>query len=66
MDKIVYMDNAATTRLSDAAFEAMLPWLRDDYYNPGAIYGYADNAKRAIAAAREEIATTLGAEPGEI
>lgn len=66
MDKIVYMDNAATTRLSASAFEAMLPWLKGDHYNPGAVYGYADNAKRAIASAREDIASTLGAEPGEI
>ena len=60
------MDNAATTKLSNAAFEAMLPWLKEDYFNPGAVYGYADNAKRAISTAREDIASTLGAEPGEI
>ena len=65
-DKIIYMDNAATTRLYDEAYEAMLPYLKDSYANPGGIYEYADRAKRAVAGARESIASTLGARPDEI
>ena len=66
MDKMIYMDNAATTRLYDEAFDAMIPFLKEDHANPGAIYEYADNAKRAVAKAREEIASTIGAKPNEI
>ncbi len=66
MDKMIYMDNAASTRLYDEAFAAMLPFLTEDHANPGGIYEYADNAKRAVAKAREDIASTIGAKPNEI
>ena len=66
MDKIIYMDNAAATRLSDEAFNAMLPFLSLNHANPGGIYAYADEAVRAVAAARESIAGTLNARPNEI
>lgn len=60
------MDNAASTRLCDAAFNAMIPFLKEDHANPGGIYAYADNAKRAIAKARSDIAGTIGAGANEI
>lgn len=63
---MIYMDNAATTRLSDEALEAMLPFLKDSYGNPGGIYDLGLEAKRAVAGAREEIARTIGAHPSEI
>ena len=63
---MIYMDNAATTRLGDEALEAMLPFLKDSYGNPGGIYDLGLEAKRAVAGAREEIARTIGAHPSEI
>lgn len=65
-NKIIYMDNAATTRLSDEAFNMMLPYLMGNHANPGAVYEYADVPKRAIAKARESIAKTLDAAANEI
>lgn len=66
MDKIIYMDNAASTRLYDEAFAAMLPFLKDDHANPGGVYAYADSARKAVAQARWDLAATIGAHPGEI
>ncbi len=60
------MDNAASTRLCDEAFEAMLPFLKEDHFNPGSIYEAADNARRALTGARKKIAGTIGADPGSI
>ena len=60
------MDNAATTRLYDEAFYEMLPYLKDSYANPGGVYEYADDVKRAVAGARKDIASTLMARPEEI
>lgn len=60
------MDNAATTRLKDEALAAMLPYLKESYANPGGAYDFARNVKRDVAAAREEIASAIGARPTEI
>lgn len=62
----IYADHAATTRLSDAAFDAMLSFLRDDYYNPSTLYSAAGKSKRAVERAREQIADTIMAKPNEI
>ena len=62
----IYADNAATTKICDAAFEAMLPWLRDDYGNPSSVYEAARVSRRAIEAARADMAAALGAKPNEI
>lgn len=63
---MIYMDNAATTKLSAEALEAMLPFLKNSYGNPGAIYDLGLEARRAVAGAREAIARTIGAHPSEI
>lgn len=63
---MIYVDNAATTKLDADAFEAMKPYLKDEYGNASQPYSFAKSAKRAIAAARETIATCIGAEPNEI
>ena len=60
------MDNAATTRLCDEAYRAMLPYLKDSYGNPGGLYDAGLEAKRAVGTAREDIARTINAEPSEI
>ena len=66
MDHIIYADNAATTKLDKVAFEAMMPWLLDDYGNASQSYTFARKQKKAIAEARSVIATCIGAEPEEI
>jgi cysteine desulfurase len=66
MVKTVYADNAATTALSQSAFEAMLPYLKNEYGNPSSIYAFGRNAKRAVENAREKVASVIGALPEEI
>lgn len=66
MKTIIYADHAATTRLSDNAFEAMLPWLKEEYGNPSQPYSFSRKPKKAIAEARESIAACIGAKPEEI
>lgn len=64
--KTIYMDYAATTPLDAAVFEAMAPWLREEYGNPSSPYAGARRARAALDAAREETAAVLGASPAEI
>jgi len=66
MDKIIYFDNAATTRVSKAALEAMLPFLNEEYGNPSSIYAVGRQAKKAVEEARRRVATAIGAMPEEI
>jgi cysteine desulfurase len=63
---VIYADNAATTMLSDIAYENMLPFLRDQYGNASSRYSLGVKAKRAVEQARNQVATALGAEPSEI
>ncbi len=62
----VYLDNAATTRISDEVKAAMEPYLKENFGNASTIYGYGEKAKEALEAARETIAATLEAKPSEI
>lgn len=62
----VYADNAATTKLSDAAFQAMLPYLKDTYGNASSLYRIGQDAHHGVQAARETVAAVLNAEPAEI
>ena len=66
MEQFVYADNAATTKLSPAVLEAMMPYLTEEYGNPSSLYRFGNHAKRAIEQARKEVADVLGAEPVEI
>lgn len=63
---MIYADNAATTRISDRAFEQMLPFLRDQYGNASSQYSLGAKAKRAIELARKQVAEAIGAVPNEI
>ncbi len=63
---MIYADNAATTRISDRAFEQMLPFLREQYGNASSQYSLGTNARRAIEQARKQVAVAIGAEPPEI
>lgn len=66
MKKIIYADNAATTKLDKDAFEAMKPFLMEEYGNASQPYSFTRLAKKAISEAREIIASCIGAKPGEI
>lgn len=57
----IYADNAATTPLSPVALDAMMPYLTSEFGNPSGIHRVASTAARALADARERIATLLGA-----
>ena len=66
MKEYVYADNAATTRLSNKAFESMLPYLQNEYGNASQLYSFARLPKKALKEARQVIATCIGAQPSEI
>ena len=62
----VYADNAATTRVSQAALNAMLPYFTDIYGNPSSLHSIGQEAKEALENARERIAGHLGCQAREI
>ena len=62
----VYADNAATTKMSAAAIEAMLPYMDKVYGNPSSLHSVGQEAKEALEDARERVAKCLGCEPREI
>lgn len=64
--KDYYMDHAATTPLSKAALEAMMPYLTTDYGNASTVYTYGQRAKAAVERSRRTIADTIGAKSSEI
>ncbi len=66
MKQFIYADNAATTKLDKVAFEAMIPWLTEEYGNASQPYSFARNPKKALAKARETIAACINAHPEEI
>lgn len=66
MQERIYLDNAATTRVSEAVLQEMLPYFRENYANPSAIYSFAGEAKKAVGIARERAASLIGAKPNEI
>lgn len=63
---MIYMDNAATTRITDSVFEAMLPYLKENYGNPSAIYSLGQKSRAAIENSRIKIAEILGVKASEI
>ena len=66
MKRFVYADNAATTKISDSVFQSMVPFLTEQYGNASSLYSLARESRRAVEAAREKVAKTLGAESREI
>ncbi|MCQ2558509.1 MAG: cysteine desulfurase NifS [Oscillospiraceae bacterium] len=63
---MIYADNAATTKMSKTAIEAMLPYMEEFYGNPSSLYEFGQKAKEALESARARVAACLGAEPREI
>lgn len=66
MKKVIYMDNAATTRTAPEVVEAMLPYFSEYFGNPSSVYELAGASKKAINEAREKISQVIGAKPNEI
>lgn len=66
MNRHIYADNAATTKLCQEAFDAMIPWLKEEYGNASQPYSFARKPKKALAEARKTIASCLNADPEEI
>ncbi len=66
MKRFIYADNAATTKLNKEAFEAMLPWLTDEYGNASQPYSFARKPKQTLKEARVTIANCINANPDEI
>ncbi len=62
----VYADNAATTKMSQTAINAMLPYMERVYGNPSSLHSVGQEAAEALQSARETIAQCLGASPNEI
>ena len=62
----VYADNAATTKMSQVAIQAMLPYMDKIYGNPSSLHSVGQEAKEALDAARKTVAACLGCEPREI
>lgn len=63
---MIYADNAATTKISDLAFEKMLPFLREQYGNASSQYSLGTQSKRAVDQSRRHVAEAIGSEPSEI
>lgn len=63
---MIYADNAATTKMSDTAVNAMLSVLNESWGNPSSLYSHGQKAKELLEKSREEIASFIGAEPREI
>ena len=66
MEKMIYLDNAATTRTSPEVVEAMLPYFSELYGNASTVYEFGAKSKEAVTEAREIIARAIGAKDNEI
>ena len=66
MSKLIYLDNAATTKTAPEVVEAMLPYFTEHYGNPSSVYSFAAQNKETITKQREIIADALGANTNEI
>ena len=65
-DKLIYLDNNATTQLDPSVIEEMLPFLNEHYGNPSSGYAFAARPRKALDFARERLTALLGCEPSEI
>jgi cysteine desulfurase len=63
---VIFLDHAATTPVRREALEAMWPFLTGSFGNPSSRHGLGDEAARALAAARAEVASVIGCRPGDV
>ena len=66
MNKTIYLDNAATTKISPDVLESMIPYLKDLYGNASSIYSLGRESRKALDIARDKVAKALGADSKEI
>ena len=66
MSDLLYLDHNATTPIDPAVRDAMLPWLENEFGNPSSVYSLGRRAAAALAKAREQVASLVGAQPSEI
>ena len=66
MEKLIYLDNSATTPLKKEVLDAMMPYLTENFGNPSSIYKIGRDAKAAVEKARKQVADAIGAKPTEI
>ena len=64
--KEIYLDNNATTRVDDAVFEEMCPYLREFYGNPSSMHFFGGQVQKKVDEARDRVAALIGADPSEI
>ena len=66
MSEVLYLDNAATTKVAPEVYSAMKPYFEEIYGNAASIYRFAGESRKAVENARETVANFLGAKPNEI
>ncbi len=66
MDRMIYADNAATTRLLPQVLDSMMPFLTEEYGNPSSLYSFAQTAAAAVREARDTVATCLNCDSSEV
>ena len=66
MSRLIYLDNAATTKTAPEVVDAMLPYFSEFYGNPSSIYDFAQKSKEAVTKGRQQIADVLNAKKEEI
>jgi cysteine desulfurase len=66
VERLVYLDHAATTPMRPEAVEAMLPFLSERFANPSGSHRFARDARRAVDEARDRVADAIGCRPGEV
>jgi hypothetical protein len=65
-DRPIYLDHHATTPVDPRVVEAMMPYLTNEFGNPSSSHAYGRTAAKAVETARAQVASLLGASPGEI
>ena len=63
---MIYLDNCATTKISNAVFAEMLPYLKENYGNASSLHSLGRKSRQAIEHAREQVAKSINAEPNQI
>ena len=66
MNKTIYFDNAATTKISSEVLNKMMPYLTEEYFNPSSLYSRAQEVRKALEEARKNVADALSADSNEI
>ena len=66
MNELIYLDNAATTRLDKEVLQEMLPYMTEHYGNPSSTYSVGIKTRMALEAARKKVANCLGVKPSSI